>query len=210
MSAHSSSGDEDHSSEATRSEGGTERERTEASSRETRRTAAFSLRDGPRASSSISAAAEAALHWREIASSDQKIQRWLTTLGVDAGDYWVHREGVDLVTNDVRAHGDAMVFYYDFFREGLRLPLDPFVTDFLRRCWPSPAICSSTPFGSWWPSRLCAGCSASSLPTTCFVFSSPSRRILDRSESPLDRFSGPSGFSRSFPIRWMGGTTRFS
>lgn len=33
-----------------------------------------------------------------------------------------------------RDHADAILFYFEFFREGLRLPIDMFIVQFLDRC----------------------------------------------------------------------------
>lgn len=69
-------------------------------------------------------------HW-EALDSDNKVTLWLTSIGIDPTLYRARKYGFDPRPDQARNHGDALVFYFEFFREGLRLPLDPFVVEFL-------------------------------------------------------------------------------
>lgn len=52
--------------------------------------------------------------------------------------YLVYREGVNFDYAGYYDHSDALLFFYDFFSKGMRLPLDLFVVKFLAACHAIP------------------------------------------------------------------------
>lgn len=68
--------------------------------------------------------------WRSFDDADS-VQRWFTLLGIDSANYRVCVLDYVIDEENVRDQGEKMVFFYDFFKVGFRLSVDPFIALFL-------------------------------------------------------------------------------